>query len=62
MAQKYNEDGKQPEYTIDVLLPPKKVTVIDGMAVVHAVGNPTWIKTCAQCADHCNTRKQGQRI
>ena len=29
-----------------------KVAVIDGMAVVHAMGKPTWIKTCANWADH----------
>ncbi len=29
-----------------------KVTVIDGMAVVQSMGKPTWVKTCAQWADH----------
>jgi len=33
-------------------LPPKKVTVIDRMAVVQAMSKPSWIKTCAQRADH----------
>jgi len=28
------------------------VTVIDGMAVVQTMGKPSWIKTCAQWADH----------
>ena len=46
------EDGEQPEDISDVMLPPKKVAVIDGMAVVHAMGKPTWIKTCANWADH----------
>ena len=45
----------QPEDTTNegTLLPPKKVvTVIDGMAVVQGMGKPSWIKTCAQWADH----------
>ena len=28
------------------------MTVIDGMAVVQAMGKPPWVKTCAQWADH----------
>ena len=58
------EDGEQPEDISDVMLPPKKVVVIDGMAVVHAMGKPTWIKTCANWADHfnCNIGKQGERV
>ena len=40
------EDGEQPEDISDVMLPPKKV------AVVHAMGKPTWIKTCTNWADH----------
>ena len=48
-------DDMQPEDTTNegTLLPPKKVvTVIDGMAVVQAMGKPSWIKTCAQWAVH----------
>jgi len=48
-------DDMQPEDTTNegTLLPPKKVvSVIDGMAVVQAMGKPSWIKTCAQWADH----------
>jgi len=47
-------DDMQPEDTTnkETLLPPKKVTVIDEMAVVQAMGKPSWIKTCAQWADH----------
>jgi len=48
-------DDVQPEDTTNegTLLPPKKVvTVIDGMAVVQGMGKPSWIKTCAQWADH----------
>jgi len=30
----------------------KMITVIDGMAVVQAMGKPSWIKACAQWADH----------
>ena len=29
----------------------RKATVIDGMAIVQAMGNPPWVKTCAQWAD-----------
>ncbi len=29
-------------------VPPRKVTVIDGMAIVQAMGKPTSIKTCTQ--------------
>ena len=35
-----------------VPVPPRKVTVIDGMAVVLAMGKPPWIKTCAQWAGY----------
>ena len=28
------------------------MTVIDGMAVVHAMGKSPWVKTCSQWADH----------
>ena len=30
----------------------KKVTVIDGMAVVQGMGKPVWVQTCAEWADH----------
>ena len=30
-------------------------TVIDGMALVQAMGKPCWIKTCAQWANHFTT-------
>ena len=36
----------QPEETT------RKATVIDGMAIVQAMGKPPWVKTCAQWADH----------
>lgn len=43
----------QPETSTEsVLLPQKKVTVMDGMAIVQAMGKPPWIKTCAQWAAH----------
>ncbi len=38
----------------DALPQPKKVTVIDGMGVVQSMGNPTWVTTCADWADHFN--------
>jgi len=51
-----NEAGGylQPEHvTIDTVpLPPRKVIVIYGMAVVQAMGKPPWVKTCAQWADY----------
>ncbi|KAL5007723.1 hypothetical protein ScPMuIL_016529 [Solemya velum] len=46
------ENVEQPEDITDVLVPPKKATIIDGMAMVHAMGKPQTIKTCAQWADH----------
>ena len=44
---------QQPENVTNVTapLPPRKVTVIDGMAVVQAMGKPPWVKTCTQWAD-----------
>ena len=36
-------------------LPPGKATVINGMALVQAMGKPCWIKTCAQWANHFTT-------
>jgi hypothetical protein len=30
----------------------KKVIVVDGMAVVQAMGKPTWVQTCGQWAEH----------
>lgn len=56
LPKKSTGTGQQPE---DVnpertTPPPKKVTVIDGMAVVQAMGKPQWVKTCAQWADHFN--------
>jgi len=43
----------QPEdVTIDTVpLPSMKVTAIDGMAVVQAMGKSPWVKTCSQWAD-----------
>ena len=41
----------QPEDDI-IPLTTRKATVIDGMAIVQAMGKPPWIKTCAQWADH----------
>jgi hypothetical protein len=54
LPKKTSEGDQQPEdVTPDSApLPPKKVTVIDGMAVVQAMGKPPWVKTCAQWADH----------
>lgn len=47
-------DDMQPEdITTDTApLPPRKVSVIDGMAVVQEMGKSPWFKTCAQWADH----------
>src|SRR6476469_9587304 len=43
----------QPETTTEYAQrPQKKVTVIDGMAIVQAMGKPPWIKTCAHSATH----------
>ena len=55
--QKTVVDIQQPEniQSDDIPLPPKKVTVIDDMAVVQAMGKPAWIGTCAEWADHFNT-------
>lgn len=39
----------------EVVQPVRKVTVIDGMALVQALGKPAWIKTCAQWAEYFNT-------
>lgn len=52
--QKKPDDDLQPQEVTDVGVPmlPKKVTVIDGMSVVQAMGKPPWVKTCAQWADH----------
>jgi len=41
----------QPEDDI-ISLKPRNTTVIDGMAIVQAMGKPPWVKTCAQLADH----------
>ena len=41
----------QPENDI-IPLTPRNATVIDGMAIVQAMGKPPWVKTCAQLADH----------
>ena len=41
----------QPEDDI-IPLTPRNATVIDGMAIVQAMGKPPWVKTCAQLADH----------
>ena len=41
----------QPEDDI-IPLTTRKATVIDGMAIVQAMGKPPWVKTCAQWADH----------
>ena len=37
----------QPEDDI-IPLTTRKATVIDGMAIVQAMGKPPWVKTCAQ--------------
>ena len=41
----------QPEDDI-IPLTPRNATVLDGMAIVQAMGKPPWVKTCAQLADH----------
>lgn len=55
--QDLHEYDQQPqEITMDeVVQPVRKVTVIDGMALVQALGKPAWIKTCAQWAEYFNT-------
>ena len=47
--QKKPDDDLQPQEVANVGVPtlPKKVTAIDGMAVVQAMGKPLWVKTCA---------------
>jgi len=42
--------GLQPEDVTNDIVPlkPRKATVIDGMAIVQAMGKPPRIKTCAQ--------------
>lgn len=47
-----NSLDEPPEDISGILLPPEKVTIIDGMAAVHEMGKPPIIKTCAQWADH----------
>ena len=44
----------QPEDVTNDIVPLKlrKATVIDGMAIVQAMGKPLWVKTCARWADH----------
>ena len=55
--QTVTADDLQPESTITDGCPlqSRKVSVIDGMAVVQAMGKPAWITTCAKWADHFNT-------
>ncbi len=54
-----NKSGvdRQPEDVTNgtAPVPPRKATVIDGMAVVQAMGKPPWVKTCAQWAEHFTT-------
>ena len=47
--QKKPDDDLQPREVTNVGVPtlPKKVTAIDEMAVVHSMGKPPWVKTCA---------------
>ena len=55
--QTVTTDDLQPESIITDGCPlqSRKVSVIDGMAVVQAMGKPAWITTCAKWADHFNT-------
>ncbi len=56
LANKSGVDWQPEDVTNGtVRVPPRKVTVIDGMAVVQAMGKPTWVKTCAQWAEHFTT-------
>ena len=53
--EKRTGDGvdQQPQSAATDSCPlPASVTVIDGMALVQAMGKPSWIKTCSQWADH----------
>lgn len=53
LPNKTGSDLQLEDVTNDTApLPPRKVTVIDGMAVVQAMGKPPWVKACAQWADH----------
>lgn len=56
LPKKSTSTSQRPEDVNPEQTPPspKKVTVIDGMAVVQAMGKPQWMKTCAQWADHFN--------
>ena len=50
---KISVDLQSEDVTNDIVpLKPRKATVIDGMTIVHAMGKPPWVKTCAHLADH----------
>jgi len=53
LPNKISVDLQPEDVTNDIVpLTPRKATVIDGMAIVQAMGKPPWVKTCAQWADH----------
>ena len=53
LPNKIGVDLQPEDVTNDIVpLTPRKATVIDGMAIVQAMGKPPWVKTCAQWADH----------
>jgi len=53
LPNKISVDLQPGDVTNDIVpLKPRKATVIDGMAIVQAMGKPPWVKTCAQWADH----------
>ena len=56
LPKKLTGSGQQQEDVNPEWSPPcpNKVTVIDGMALVQAMGKPQWIKTCAKWANHFN--------
>ena len=54
---KHNEDTdeaqvREAETSDDHQNSEKKVIIVDGMAVVQAMGKPAWVKTCADFAKH----------
>jgi len=53
LPNKTGGDQQPEDVTNDTApLPPRKVTVTDGMAVVQAMGKPPSVNTCSQWADH----------
>ena len=53
LPNKTGGDQQPEDVTNDTApLPPRKVTVIDGKALVQAMCKPPWVKTCTQWADH----------